>query len=562
MEIEEINHKLKHLLEINKISAPSLNSKNVLLTDTLIDKNLISPEIANTLLEEAMGIQSLDPTLIHCSERFLCHAKALIPKNIAYQYHVFPVKHEQNFVHLIMHNPFDKKTIKYFEYITGSRIKPYCCSMNRIVESLKKNYGRFSESDNSQDKDSESITIEKYISKIKKIQTSESNFEKIINHFSVIQILQYVLNQAVSQDATDIHFEPMENTYRIRIRKDGVMKTIWCFPEIVKASITGRLKLISNMNLNINNVPQDGNINYNVVNCKRIDIRSASIPTSYGEKVTLRILDKSKKKIELTDLGMNHRDFELINQSIRKPNGMVLVTGPTGSGKTTTLYAIIEALNKDNVNIMTIEDPIEYQLKGISQTQCSDKITYSSALRHFVRQDPDIIMIGEIRDKESADIALNASMTGHIVLSTLHSNDAASSFNRFKLMNITPDSLNISNFSVIAQRLVRKICPHCKEQYLPNKELLKSLGVENEDGTYFKGIGCNHCLGTGYSGRIGIFECLEVNETIFNMIVNHQSSHVIKSYAIENDGMTSLREAAVKKFKSGVTTIDEVFRVT
>lgn len=558
-----LNKRLEKALRIRHIEYEMLpETDGKIISDVLIEQEKISTNIVNSILEEVTGVPSLDPTMVSLEREFIEHAKKLVPKTVALQENVFPVRHEGNFVHLVMSLPDDRECIKRMEFITGSRIKPYCCYTNGILEAIKTYYdaGEFKEDFLIDDIN---ILTDDAMVTINKLLMASAGVMDLANNVSVIRLLQFILNKLVGNGATDLHFETQKNSFRVRFRLDGVMQTAWSFPRSLRNGIVPRLRLISGLELEENDFPRDGSINYNVIKDKDVDIRVSSLPSIYGEKIVLRILDKEKERYTLNDLGMEKSESGLLSEIIRRPSGLILVTGPTGSGKTTTLYAILNELNTENVNIITAEDPVEYKLEGITQVNCTSEegLTFKDVLKSFLRQDPDIIMIGEIRDIETADIAVKSAMTGHIVLSTLHTNDAASAINRLINMGIPPYLVASTQLTVIGQRLIRKVCDNCKTEFKPEREAMIILDLKEGERTFYKGEGCKHCSGTGYNGRIGIYEVLNINDSMIKMILAKEPSGVIKMAAIDN-GMTTIRKAALNKLKDGVTTVEEILRVT
>jgi type IV pilus assembly protein PilB len=341
------------------------------------------------------------------------------------------------------------------------------------------------------------------------------------------------------------------------------MQTAWSWPPIFKDAIIDRLKMIARMDMGERLLPQDGSISFGLIQNRVVDIRVSALPALYGEKIVMRILERDKKQLTLDRMGMNAKDARIMESVIRNPTGLILVTGPTGSGKSSTLYAVLTTLNSDTVNIVTAEDPVEYKLDGLTQVSCSADtgLTFNAALRSFLRQDPDIIMVGEIRDAETADIALKAAMTGHLVLSTLHTNDAAGAINRLVNMGIPPYLVASAQITVIAQRLMRRLCERCKIEDAPEIEIMKVLDMEPGAIPIYKAAGCPECAGTGYNGRMGIFEILQINDRLVDLILENQPARVLKTAAVE-DGMTTLRQAALEKLAAGTTSIEEVLRVT
>ncbi|SNB47420.1 type II secretion system ATPase GspE [Geobacter sp. DSM 9736] len=374
----------------------------------------------------------------------------------------------------------------------------------------------------------------------------------------VIRLLNSILFQAVKERASDIHIEPFERELEVRFRIDGILYKMLAPPKVVQEALISRVKIMSGLNIAEKRLPQDGRFRV-IVAGRDVDIRVSIIPTFFGERVVLRLLDKQKGVISLSDIGLSERDVTVMDRLLARSNGIILVTGPTGSGKTTTLYAALTKLNSPDKNIITIEDPIEYQLKGVGQIQVNAKIdlTFASGLRSILRQDPDIIMVGEIRDVETAEIAMQASLTGHLVLSTLHTNDSATAVTRLIDMGIEPFMVASTLSAVLAQRLVRVICPHCKEEYRPEREY---AGIELPPLLY-RGRGCDRCFGLGSVGRIGIYELLLVDAEVCSMVIKHAPAGTIKEYAISR-GMRTLREDGLAKAAAGITTIEEVLRVT
>jgi type IV pilus assembly protein PilB len=388
---------------------------------------------------------------------------------------------------------------------------------------------------------------------------------EIVEDAPVVRLVNLMLVQAVRQGASDIHVEPQESRLRIRYRIDGTLYNVMTAPKHVQAATTSRIKIMAAMNIAERRAPQDGRIELRVDN-REIDLRVSSIPTTHGEKVVMRILDKRSALVGIDKLGLMGTDQQRFESLITKPYGIILITGPTGSGKTTSLYAILNRLNKAEVNIITIEDPVEYQLAGISQVQINPKagLTFATGLRSFLRQDPDIIMVGEIRDEETARIAIHAALTGHLVLSTLHTNDAPSTINRLMNMGIEPFLVATSVLLIAAQRLARRICQNCKEVVDIAPQALINLGYKKEEiGTFqvYKGRGCEKCNNTGYKGRVGLVEVMQIDDTIREMILSGGTAIDIKRRAAES-GMISLRRSGLIKIKDGITTIEEVVRET
>ncbi|MBI5015432.1 MAG: type II secretion system ATPase GspE [Deltaproteobacteria bacterium] len=381
----------------------------------------------------------------------------------------------------------------------------------------------------------------------------------------VIRLVNGILFQALKDRASDVHIEPFEREVQVRYRIDGVLYPVLTPPKALQAPITSRVKVMAGLDIAEKRLPQDGRIRIKIGG-KDIDIRVSVLPTAFGERVVLRLLDKSAVLLDLEELGLDGERLEDVKRLIRRPHGILLVTGPTGSGKTTTLYAALSRINSRDINIITVEDPIEYQLLGIGQIQVNTKIdlTFAAGLRSILRQDPDVIMVGEIRDAPTADIAIQASLTGHLVFSTLHTNDAAGAFTRLIEMGVEPFLVSSSILAVAAQRLVRVLCRSCREAYVPSAEALRNLGLTAEDlplGHLYRPVGCVKCMNTGYRGRTGIYELLRVGEGIRNLIMRAVDASTIKDEA-RRRGMVTLREDGVRKMALGITSAEEVLRAT
>lgn len=395
-------------------------------------------------------------------------------------------------------------------------------------------------------------------------EIEEKDILSMASEAPIIKLVNHILFQAAKRGASDIHIEPFEKELRVRYRIDGIMYTTMTPPKRIQGALVSRIKIMANLNIAEKRLPQDGRIQIKVSD-KAIDIRVSILPVAFGERIVMRLLDKSRSFAKLNELGMSERDYKLLVDSIERPNGIIYVTGPTGSGKTTTLYSVLGELNKPEVNIITVEDPVEYQMAGVAQVQVREKIgmTFAAALRSILRQDPDIVMIGETRDAETAQIAIQAALTGHLVLSTLHTNNAPASITRLIDMGVEPFLIASSVVLVIAQRLVRKLCTKCKEQYKPTQELLARIGLTADQAaaiTFFKPVGCDECLQTGYRGRLPVFEIMEMSEGVARATMDRADTSVIRKEAVK-DGMTMLLQDGLRKIRLGLTTIDEVLAV-
>jgi len=386
-----------------------------------------------------------------------------------------------------------------------------------------------------------------------------------ISDAPIIKLVNHIISQSIKARSSDIHIEPYQDSFKVRYRVDGILYDLLSPPKWIQLALISRIKVMAKMNIAEKRLPQDGRFDVKIGD-QDIDVRVSTIPVSFGERVVLRLLNKTNSLIKLAELGLAADKLDLIESLVRSPNGIILVTGPTGSGKTTTLYAILSSINKPDINIITIEDPIEYQIKGISQIQINPKIdlTFARGLRSIVRQDPDVILVGEIRDQETAEIAVQSALTGHLVFSTLHTNDSASAITRLVDIGVEPFLISSSVLAVAAQRLLRVLCTGCKWPYTPDVTTLQSIGITPDQlqGTaFYKAKGCEKCFYTGYKGRIGIFEIMPLESSLKSLILHTYDSNRIKSEAL-NLKMTTLRQDGIQKVLGGITTIEEVLRVT
>lgn len=486
----------------------------------------------------------------------------LIPFSLAQKHQLLPIKVHEGTLSIAMVDPSNITALNDIKFITGLDIKVSIATESELKQQLEKHY----EGNVSYDSIFEDINDDDV-----EVVSTEDNvdimaLEKATEDAPVVKLVNAILTDAVKKGASDIHIEPYEKVFRVRFRIDGVLYEIMKPPMKLKNAIISRIKIMSDLDIAERRLPQDGRIKLKMGARREMDFRVSVLPGLFGEKVVLRLLDKSNLQTDMTKLGFEPAQFASFQEAIDKPYGLVLVTGPTGSGKTTTLYSALTELNKSTVNISTAEDPVEFNLFGINQVQMHDDIglNFAAALRSFLRQDPDVIMVGEIRDYETAEIAIKASLTGHLVLSTLHTNDAPSTINRLLNMGIEPFLLSSSLNIVVAQRLARRICEKCAEPHHEPIEALVAAGIAREEAeklNLFKGKGCDRCSGTGYKGRTALYECLTMTETTKEFVLNGASAAEIKRAAIK-DGMLSLRMSGLNQLKAGVTTLEEVLRVT
>jgi general secretion pathway protein E len=439
-------------------------------------------------------------------------------------------------------------------------VKPVLSTKDAILFAINMSYGhsRGSAEQLVQDMEENGSTI---ISELEE----KADLLDDISDAPIIKLVNHIISQSVKARASDVHIEPYQDSFKVRYRVDGILYDFLAPPKWLQPALISRIKVMAKMNIAEKRLPQDGRLHVTIGH-QEIDVRVSTIPTSFGERLVLRLLDKSGSLISLSDLGLASDKLALLDNLIRSPNGIILVTGPTGSGKTTTLYAILSSINIPDVNIITIEDPIEYQLQGISQIQVNPKInlTFAKGLRSIVRQDPDVILVGEIRDQETAEIAVQSALTGHLVFSTLHTNDSASAITRLVDIGVEPFLISSSVLAVVAQRLIRVLCTDCKEAYTPDEAALESLGLTRDqirDTIIYKAKGCENCFHTGYKGRMGIFEMMTLDSRLKSFILKTFDSNRIKNEAL-NRNMVTLRQDGIIKVLSGISTIEEVLRVT
>ncbi len=483
------------------------------------------------------------------------------PKNFSRRFGILPLDKTDGFVRLGIIDPTNIEAINDAERFLDASVRPVLVTQRDVINAVNIYYDRIEVSTEDMVDELEDTNLDHVAQELNEPQ----DLLDATDEAPIIRLINSLMFEAVKKRASDIHIEPFEKELSVRYRIDGILYEIIKPPKRFQSSIISRVKVMAGMNIAEKRLPQDGRIRIKIAG-KDVDIRTSIIPTSFGERVVMRLLDRSSVLIGLNNIGLVDEKLRLINQLIKRSNGIILVTGPTGSGKTTTLYSVLSVLNSPEVNILTIEDPVEYQIKGIGQIQVNSKIdlTFANGLRSILRQDPDIVLVGEIRDRETAEIAVQASLTGHLVFSTLHTNDSAGGITRLIDMGIEPFLVSSSVVAIIAQRLVRTICPVCKTAYRPDDEELMEIGMTRDllqGDVLYKGKGCVNCVNTGYKGRTGIYEILIIDDEIRSMITREVDSSMIKHAAIKK-GMTTLKEDGIKKVVSGITTIKEILRVT
>jgi len=541
--------------------------KQLPLRRVLLEEKLVSESQLIALLSEHLYI----PLLRLDKYKFDSKLFELIPERIAKQYRIIPLSLIGDTLTVALADPLNIVAIDDLRAVTGYTLNLVLSTEEDILRAIDSQYGT-----KVQETDINSILREGSREDAEAEDSSPAEDMDLSAGFKqsqkppIVKVVDFLLSQAIRKRASDIHIEPEHDHLKIRYRIDGALQEIFRIPRVNQNAVIARLKIISNLDITESRVPQDGRFRVRFES-REIDFRVSCLPTTYGQKFVLRILDKTSLSIGLDKLGFSAQPLEVFKETVKKPFGMVLVTGPTGSGKSTTLYSILNQLNTPDRNIVTIEDPVEYQVYGISQVQaCHDiGLDFAGGLRALLRQSPDIIMIGEIRDSETADIAIKASLTGQLVLSTLHTNDAISTITRIIDMGVEPFLAASSIVMLCAQRLCRRICPRCRQQVKPDRELLAGAGFleecsadELEKATIYSAPGCEYCNNSGFYGRIAIAEALIIDDTIREMIIKRSPEDDIRKYAFQRIGMRSLRQDAFLKVREGLTTLEEALRAT
>lgn len=533
---------------------------NKKLGSILIEKGFVEEDVLNDFLSKQYGVKSINLSSVEIPKEVI----QKIPAQIAKKYALMPLRIKDNKLEIAISDPTNILAFDDLRFITGMNIVPYLSNEASILKAIDKYYGTSKEIDTIVDSLSEMESTIDVVSE-EEIDKDVKNLEEESSEEPIIKLANTILIKSIKSRASDIHLEPFENDLRVRYRVDGKLIEMMVLSKTIAPAITSRFKIMAKLNIAEKRLPQDGRIRIKTEG-KDIDLRVSTLPTVYGEKTVMRILDRSSVKVSLNELGFEQSDLEKYVKSISSPYGMILVTGPTGSGKTTTLYASLNKINKKDVNIMTAEDPVEYNIEGINQVHIKEDIglSFAEALRSFLRQDPDIIMVGEIRDTETAEIAVRSALTGHLVFSTVHTNDAPSTIMRLEDMGIEKYLIASSLVLILAQRLVRRICTHCKAEIKVPPNALTELGFSEHDAQtikIYKGKGCSECNNTGYMGRVALYEVMPVSDRIKEMILHDASVAEIKNQAI-TEGMSTLRMSGLKKIKEGVTTIEEVMNAT
>lgn len=536
------------------------------LGSILTQLEIVSDVVIAASLSEQYGLPSVTLTDYEIDEKVL----NLIPVETAIRHQVLPLKQFGTNLTVAVADPTNVLALDEIKFMTGCRVEPVVAAEGAIRKAIETQFGNQQTIELQRVYDELISNETEYDLDLTKEQTVDvAELEKSSSEAPIIKLVNIMLADSIRRNASDIHLEPYEKEFRVRFRIDGVLYNMMKPPLRLKDAVVSRVKIMANLDISERRLPQDGRIRININKSgyrKQIDFRVSSLPTLFGEKVVLRILDPEKLPSGLEKLGFNRDALEHFNEAIGRPYGMVLVTGPTGSGKTSTLYTSLNMLNTEGVNIMSAEDPVEFSFDGINQVQILEQVgrTFAEVLRSFLRQDPNIIMVGEIRDLETAEIAVKAALTGHLVLSTLHTNDAPSTINRLLNMGVEPFLVASSLNLVCAQRLVRVICKQCKEEVETPGEVLLSVGVPETRHKEFQtwvGKGCEKCNGSGYKGRTGLFEVMPISTAIQELILSGANTLRLRDKARE-EGMITLREHGIQKIKEGLTTVEEVLRET
>jgi len=532
--------------------------------DLLVSMGLITERDRVRCLGEQWGVPYVDLTEIQIPDE----VTSAVTQELARRFKVIPIERSPKRLTLAMKNPLDIFAIDEIRLITGKEVEAVIATEEDIINAISANYRtevNVTEAVAGVMKDLDEATITLTQGGSEDNITIEQ-LKELSGEAPVVRLANMIISRGITDKASDIHIEPAKDGLRIRYRVDGILSDGMTLPKKAQASITSRIKIMADMDISEKRAPQDGRISATIEG-RPYDFRVSTLPAVFGEKIVMRVLDKSNISVGLHKLGLLPYTFEMFESMIQRTYGIILVTGPTGSGKSTTLYSVLAKLNSGEKNILTIEDPVEYELSGITQSMVNNRagMTFASGLRSMLRQDPNIIMVGEMRDQETAMIAIEAALTGHLVLSTLHTNDAPGSVARLLDMGVESFLIASSIAGVLAQRLLRTVCVKCKEPYAPPKDALKRLGMnldilDKSEVTFFRGRGCDGCKGTGYKGRIGVYELMPVNDKVRELILARASSYAIREAAIEA-GMRTLKDDAMEKILLGITTLEESLRV-
>ena len=530
------------------------------LGEVLIANGIITEDQLIEALQMQLGIEYIDLSKINIPTELA----SAVPKNIAKQYSVVPVRVKKDELYLAMSDPLNFYAIEEVRKAVRKKVVPMVAHSAAVERAIQVLYGNEGAARAIEEMKREQAAGQGGEAPAQDMAFTANQIDDSVNNAPTIRLVNSIIERAITERASDIHLEPHETEMVVRMRVDGLMRMILTVPKDLQSSVISRIKIMSGLDISERRIPQDGRFNVRVKD-KDIDLRISTLPTVYGEKIVARLLDKSGGNIDKQSIGLTGHDLETFERMIKCRSGVLLIVGPTGSGKSTTMYAMIGELNKPEVNLVTLEDPVEYNIDGVNQVQINEKtgLTFASGLRSILRQDPDIIGVGEIRDGETAEIAMRSAITGHVVISTIHTNDAVGTIERLEDIGVEPYLVASALRGVVSQRLMRRVCPQCRKPYTPDPEELFELGLDPQgEYTFYRGEGCPHCFDTGFRGRIAVFEMLVVNGAIRRLIASGASRPEIEAELKKPEhGFVSLRENAMRLVNEGITTSGELLRV-
>ncbi len=531
------------------------------LADLVVDVGIIEKEDLLRRIADHLGYEYLAELPV----QFAGDAIAAVNGKLARDYGIMPLQADEQNIDLLVTDPFNTQAVDDLTFALDRNLRLYFADPDKVDVQIKQHYGEDEESIDDLLQEISTGKIDTGAANAPGRELSERDIESMAEQTPIIKFVNLVVGQAIRDKASDIHFEPFEHEFKIRYRIDGALYEMAPPPKQLSLPILSRIKVLASLNIAERRIPQDGRIKI-TIGGRQVDLRVSTLPTQFGESVVLRVLDQSAVRLDMTQLGMPDDVFNGMQEILKRPNGIFIVTGPTGSGKTTTLYSGLRVINTVDLKLLTAEDPVEYEIEGIMQVPVNPLVglTFAQALRSFLRQDPDVIMVGDIRDLETAQIAIQASLTGHLVLSTLHTNDSAGAVTRLVDMGVEPFLIASSVEAVLAQRLVRRVCVQCKTSYLPPADLLSQVGISRENvgsRQFYFGKGCPVCSQSGYKGRLGIYEWLRLSEAVRDLVTQRAPTLVIRQKAIEQ-GMRTLRDDGMRAIFDGNTSIEEVIKYT
>ena len=547
------------LIDNTQLESALLNHKKTgkKLGQYLIREGIVSEKDIVQVISDQLNIKQYNPNNYSITQSLA----SILDVDTARKLQAIPIDRQSGLITVAMTDPMDINALDHIEILADTEVESVICTEQELNLLISTVYGTYAGKGSVMEhiQEMEDLSVVEQEQEEARTDVSATSLQDMAEEAPIIRLVNSILNQAVQEKASDIHLSPEKDYVEIRFRVDGKLHHVPTPPKAMFLSVVSRLKILANLDISISRIPQDGRFTV-FVNDREINIRVSTIPTVYGENVVLRLLDTSSGIYSLEKLGMAPQDIATIEKMIRMPYGMILCTGPTGSGKSTSLFAMLKIINSPDTNIITLEDPVEYRMEHVRQAQLNKKagMTFASGLRAILRQDPDVIMVGEIRDSETAGVAVQSALTGHMVLSTVHTNDAAGAITRFIDMGIEPFLVSSVMLVTIAQRLIRKVCPYCKTAYTPADEEIRFWGLENEKDLHFVyGKGCFQCKDTGYSGRTGLYEVLHINEDVKEMILAGKSAQAITRECARSGQLTTLKQDAAQKVARGITTVKE-----